>query len=139
MVAIGEAAQRSGINIETIRFYEREGVIAHPPRTANGRRVYNEEAIAELTFIRRCRDLGFPLSDVRALLALSRDRAADCDAVREVGMRHLEDVRAKISELHRLEAALEELTANCAADSLCCPMLDDLRSEPGRSKDRPSN
>ncbi len=133
MVAIGEASRQSGVSIETIRFYERDGVVARPPRAENGRRVYSEDAIAELSFIRRCRDLGFPLSDVRALLALSRGVEDDCSKVCDLGQRHLAEVRAKIAELNRLEAALEELTANCAAGSMQCPMLDELRDGTGSS------
>jgi MerR family mercuric resistance operon transcriptional regulator len=137
MLAIGEAARRSGVDIETIRFYERKGIVTPPPRASNGRRLYSEQAVARLAFIRRCRDLGFPLADVRELLALSQDSEANCAAVRNLAARHLKDVRSKIAELQRLEAALDELTANCAAGSLRCPLLDRLRSEPCGSPGKP--
>lgn len=128
MIAIGEAARQSGVSIEAIRFYEREGVVPRPPRTESGRRVYSQAAVSELGFIRRCRDLGFPLAEVRALLALSRGERDECSTVRDLGLRHLEEVRSKIAELRRLEMALEELTENCASGSVRCPMLEALRS-----------
>jgi MerR family mercuric resistance operon transcriptional regulator len=127
MIAIGEAARLSGVNIETIRYYEREGIVARPPRAQNGRRVYGAAEVADLTFIRRCRDLGFPMSDARTLLALSHGREENCDRARDLASRHLVAVRDRIAELGRLEAALAELTANCASGSPLCPMLDDLR------------
>lgn len=128
MIAIGEAARQSGVNVETIRFYEREGVVPRPPRTENGRRVYSRDAIAELRFIRRCRDLGFPLADVKTLLAISRGFEDECSTVHSLGIRHLEDVRRKLAELRKLEVALVELTENCASGSVRCPMLEALRT-----------
>ena len=128
MHAIGEASRRSGVPIETIRYYEREGIIAKAERTASGRRVYTEAAVAELRFIRRCRDLGFPLPIACKLYALSSEETADCGEVRAFGMSQLAEVNSKISELQELASALEELTANCAEGSTKCPMLDRLRS-----------
>lgn len=130
MIAIGQAARLSGVSIETIRYYEREGIVARPARAQNGRRVYGAAEIADLTFIRRCRDLGFSMSDARTLLALSHGREENCDHVRDLASRHLAAVRDRIGELRRLEEALEELTANCASGSPLCPMLDDLRRTP---------
>ncbi len=130
MIAIGEAARLSGVSIETIRYYEREGIVARPARGLNGRRLYDAAEVADLTFIRRCRDLGFPMVDARTLLALSHGREENCDRVRDLSSRHLAAVRDRIAELRRLEAALEELTGNCASGSPLCPMLDDLRKAP---------
>lgn len=81
MASIGTASRQSGIAIETIRYYERSGVIAPPPRSASGHRVYGPAEIARLTMIRRCRDLGFPLADVRRLLDLAADHSTACDEV----------------------------------------------------------
>jgi len=130
MIAIGEAARLSGISIETIRYYEREGIVPRPARAGNGRRVYGPTEVADLTFIRRCRDLGFPMSEARALLALSHGHEENCNRVRDVASRHLATVRDRIVELRRLEAALEELTGNCASGTPLCPMLDELRRTP---------
>lgn len=126
MIAIGEAARRSGVTIETIRYYEREGVVPPPPRAANGRRVYADKDVGRLRFIRRCRDLGFSISDAKALLSLSEGENRDCAVVKGIGATHLASVREKIVKLRALETALEELTANCQSGSVSCQMLEDL-------------
>lgn len=127
MIAIGEAARQSGVGIETIRYYEREGIVPRPARAANNRRLYSAQDVGRLRFLKRCRDLGFSLGDAKALLDLSEGGAADCAEVSALAQRHMESVRRKIAELQRLEAALSELTANCAEGSVDCPMLGRLR------------
>jgi len=129
MFAIGEASRRSGVSVETIRYYEREGIVPKPSRAANGRRVYSGAEIAQLRFIKRCRELGFGIADAKTLLALSEGADSDCGKVHEVGATHLAGVRRKISELERLEAALEELVANCRLGSTSCPMLEKLKAD----------
>lgn len=128
MFAIGEASRRSGVSIETIRYYEREGIVPKPQRAANGRRMYSEGEIGRLRFIRKCRDFGFGINDARALLALSEGAKADCEAALQVASAHLEMVRSKISELRKLEAALKQMTVNCASGNPRCPMLEELKS-----------
>jgi MerR family mercuric resistance operon transcriptional regulator len=123
---IGEAARLSGINIETIRYYEREGIVPAPDRTAGGRRVYRTDQIQTLLFVKRCRDLGFPLSDVRAMLALRTADNDQCDEVRSISERHIANVRDKISDLQRLEQALVELVAECKEGRTDCPALKEL-------------
>src|SRR5215813_585119 len=99
-LSIGELSLRSGVNIETIRYYERIKMLPAPPRTSSGRRVYGPTEIRSLTFIRRSRELGFTLDEVRALLALSADDSKDtCGEMRQVAARHLADIRAKIVDL----------------------------------------
>lgn len=129
MFAIGEASRQSGVGIETIRYYEREGIVPKAERTGSGRRVYNPEAIARLRFIRRCRDHGFSIADSRTLMALSKGGDTACAEAMGVGARHLRDVRRKIAELQQLEAALEELAANCANGRVHCPMLESLTGD----------
>lgn len=129
MFAIGEASRQSGVGIETIRYYEREGIVPKAERTGSGRRVYGREAIARLRFIRRCRDHGFSIADSRTLMALSNGGDTVCAEAMQVGARHLSDVRRKIAELQQLEAALEELAANCANGRVYCPMLESLTSD----------
>lgn len=131
MVSIGEASRRSGVAVETIRYYERAGVVGRPRRAANGRRVYTDDEVAELRFLKRCRGLGFSLADAGALLHLSRPQVRDCDAARATAERHLTRIRARMAELRRLEAALTELSANCAEGRADCPLLDRLRDAPG--------
>lgn len=123
MQTIGEAAKLSGVNIETIRYYEREGIVPAADRSANGRRLYDAAAITRLRFIRRCRDLGFPVSDVRALLDLSENASKHCKDVRAISKRHLSDVRARLSDLQALEAALADLVKACDDAALECPAL----------------
>ncbi|NNE79723.1 MAG: helix-turn-helix domain-containing protein [Silicimonas sp.] len=129
MFAIGEASRRSGVSIETIRYYEREGITSKPGRSPYGRRVYSDAEISELTFIRRCRDLGFPISDIRALRALSGNPEGACSEVAGLATRHLSEVRAKISDLKVIEAALNELVLSCETGRARCPMLENLLSE----------
>ena len=126
MQTIGEAAKRSGVNIETIRYYEREGIVPAADRSENGRRLYDTAAITRLRFIRRCRDLGFPISDVRALLDLSDNASKHCDEVRAISERHLSDVRERLTDLRELEAALSDLVQSCSDAQSECPTLKQL-------------
>jgi MerR family mercuric resistance operon transcriptional regulator len=128
MVAIGEASRKSGVSIETIRYYEREGIIGRAGRTEAGRRDYLRAEISELRFIKRCRDLGFPLEDAAALRDLSRETGSSCSTVEQVGRKHLACVRTRLAELTALEQALAELVHNCTQGSQACPMLATLTS-----------
>ena len=127
MIAIGEASRQSGVGIETIRYYEREGIVPRPARAQNNRRLYSASDVGRLRFIKKCRDLGFPLSDAKTLLELSAESAEDCRSVKELAEAHIASVQGKIEELRRLEHALSELTANCDSGNVQCPMLQRLR------------
>lgn len=127
MIAIGEASRQSGVGIETIRYYEREGIVPKPERAPNNRRIYSVQDVGRLRFLKKCRDLGFPLADSKALLLLSEGGGEDCQSVQELAELHITNIRDKIDELRRLEAALHELTANCASGNVSCPMLARLR------------
>ncbi|MDH3669089.1 MAG: helix-turn-helix domain-containing protein [Paracoccaceae bacterium] len=126
---IGEASKRSGVIVETIRYYEREGVVPAAARTASGRRVYSRRDVAHLRFVKRCRALGFSLNDIKALLGLALDDAPHCAEARAIGENNLELVRAKIADLNSLETTIEALVAHCTDGQAECPMLDDLLSE----------
>jgi MerR family mercuric resistance operon transcriptional regulator len=128
MAMIGEASRLSGVNIETIRFYEREGIIAAPDRSSSGRRIYTADQIAILIFVKRCRDLGFPLSDVQIMLALRTAADDQCDEVRLISERHIGDVRRRIADLRRLEKALVALVVECRKGRTDCPALSELFS-----------
>ena len=123
MHPIGAAARLSGVNIETIRYYEREGIVPPAARTPSGRRIYDGEDIARLRFVRRCRDLGFSISDIRTLLELSAGGETLCADVKALGERHLRDVRRKLDDLGKLERALAELVKQCDTGQTDCPML----------------
>ena len=123
MPSIGEAARISRVPVETIRYYERAGVVPGPPRSESGRRVYNAAGIARLRLIKRCRDLGFSLAEARALLALSENSDASCGDVKAIAEDHLDEVGRKIRALRDLEAALAELVRECAEGNTACPAL----------------
>jgi MerR family mercuric resistance operon transcriptional regulator len=124
---IGELSKRSGVNIETIRYYERVKMLAPPPRTASGRRVYGETDLRILVFIRRSRELGFSLDEIRALLRLGGPEKASCGEVREIAAHHLEDIRAKLGDLKKLERLLSRTVARCSGKTAPdCPVLDIL-------------
>ena len=126
MLPIGDAARQSGVTIETIRYYEREGVVPPPDRSASGRRLYDAAGIARLRFIKRCRDLGFSLSVTKTLLELSREGDAACGEVKAVAESRRTEVRRKIADLNELEAALGELISGCAVGRKDCPALRTL-------------
>ena len=129
MAAIGEASRLSGVSIETIRYYEREGIISKAERTASGRRTYSDAGISELRFIKRCRDLGFSIQEAVALRGLANEPEGACENVERLGRKHLSDVKTKISELQHLEKALAELVSNCEKGNPDCPMLDALMGQ----------
>ena len=124
---IGELSKQSGVNIETIRYYERIKMLAPPPRTASGRRVYDSRDLRILVFVRRARELGFSLDEIRALLRLGGPEKASCREVREIAAHHLEDIRTKLSDLKKLERLLAKTVARCSGKTAPdCPVLDIL-------------
>jgi MerR family mercuric resistance operon transcriptional regulator len=124
---IGKLSRLSGVNIETIRYYERVKMLAPPPRTPSGRRVYASTDLRALTFIRRARELGFSLDQIRTLLRLGGPESASCREVREIAAHHLEDIRAKLSDLKKLERLLAQTVARCSGKTAPdCPVLDIL-------------
>ncbi len=129
-LSIGTLASRTGVNIETIRYYERIGVIPPPPRTAGGQRRYDEAHLRRLSFVRRCRELGFPLDEVRALLALVDGGDYSCAEIRETTVRQLEAVRRRIADLRVMERTLDAMAAACAGGAVPdCPIVDALFAE----------
>jgi len=129
-VFIGALSKQSGVNIETIRYYEKIGMLPAPPRTASGRRVYGQAQTRTLTFIRRARELGFSLDEIRALLGLAAPGKASCADVRAIAAEHLEDIRAKIADLAKLERLLAKTVARCSGRRVPdCPVLDILDAQ----------
>lgn len=124
---IGELSRHSGVNIETIRYYERIKMLPRPPRTASGRRIYGTNDIRILAFIRRARELGFSLDEIRALLGLGAPGQASCSEVKKIASHHLQDIRAKISDLTKLEHLLTKTISRCSGNRVPdCPVLDIL-------------
>jgi len=126
-IPIGELSRLTGVNIETIRYYEKIKMLQAPPRTDGGHRVYGSTETRVLVFIRRARELGFSLDEIRALLALGGPGKASCADVRKVAAHHLDDIRAKIGDLKRLERLLAKTIAQCSGKKVPdCPVLDIL-------------
>jgi MerR family mercuric resistance operon transcriptional regulator len=126
-LTIGRLSDLTGVNIETIRYYERTKVLSAPPRAANGRRIYQSSDVRTLAFLRRARDLGFSLDDIRALLRLGGPQKASCREVRRIASHHLDDIRAKITDLRKLERLLSKTVAQCSGSTAPdCPVLDIL-------------
>lgn len=122
---IGAVAVETGVKVETIRYYERVGLLSAPRRTAGGHRAYDDEHVQRLSFIRRSRDLGFSLDDTRALLELAVARR-DC-AAKELTLRHLAKVRGKIASLKKLERGLKQMATACKpGEQHGCPIFDAL-------------
>jgi MerR family mercuric resistance operon transcriptional regulator len=129
-VAIGALSKHTGTNIETIRYYERVGLLPAPARTAGGYRLYGTDQLKRLSFIRRARALGFSLAEVRKLLTLSDQRRRPCAEVRVVAAAHLEDVKGKIADLRRMEHVLKETVGRCdAGGGSHCPVIDALSTD----------
>jgi MerR family mercuric resistance operon transcriptional regulator len=131
---IGNLSDLTGVNIETIRYYEKIGMLPAPPRTESGRRLYGPAESRILAFIRRSRELGFSLNEVRALLRLQAREKASCREVRVIAAHHLEDVRAKLNDLKKLERLLARTVARCSGKGAPdCPVLDILDARRGRA------
>ncbi len=122
---IGQLSQRTGVNIETIRYFEKVGLVASPPRTEGGHRVYGDDHVRSLGFIRRARQLGFTPEEVRGILGLGGPGAACCDEVREIASRHLKTVRSKMTDLARLEKLLASTIDECSGEHApSCAVID---------------
>ncbi|MGJ0533162.1 MerR family transcriptional regulator [Methylocystis sp.] len=125
--SIGDLAKKSGVNIETVRYYEKIGVMPAPDRSANGYRVYGADHLKRLSFVRRSRQLGFSLYEIRGLLRLVDGHAYTCAQVRELTLDHLAEIQRKIADLKRLERVMEDMAAQCSGDRVPeCAVIDAL-------------
>ncbi len=130
-LAIGELGRLTGTKVETIRYYERIGLLAAPGRTTGNYRAYGAEHLSRLSFIRRSRDLGFSLDQVRALLSLSDDRARPCEAVDAIAKEHLAEVERKIADLKALQRELGKMIDQCRHGTVAeCLIIESLSPEP---------
>ncbi|MDT8369083.1 MAG: MerR family DNA-binding protein, partial [Longimicrobiales bacterium] len=125
---IGEVADAAGVGVETLRFYEREGLLPEPPRSDTGYRLYDDEAVRRVRFIRKARELGFTLSEIGELLDLRVRDASVCADVAERTRVKIASIEARIRELTRVRAVLAELEHACATNrtTSACPILDAL-------------
>lgn len=126
-IGIGELSKRTGVHIETIRYYERSGVMPKPPRSEGGQRTYDETFVRRLAFVSRSRQLGFSLDEIRSLLGLVDEHEYTCADVRELTLKHATEARRKIADLKKLERTLKDMAAQCHGDRVPdCPIVDAL-------------
>ena len=118
---IGWGSKSTGCNIETIRYYERIGLIRHPPRSGGGHRVYNQDHVKELGFVLRCRELGFAISEIRSLLHLAKGHGGSCAEVKAIAVDHADNVRDKIGDLQKMERKLRLMASKCTGDDSPIP------------------
>ncbi len=124
---IGQASRASGVSVKMIRHYEAIGLLPKPGRTAANYRVYSDNDVHRLRFIRRGRDLGFPMAQIKALLGLWQNKSRSSAAVKKIAAQHLDDLKGRIAELQAMSATLEHLARHCHGDQRPdCPILDDL-------------
>ena len=123
----GDLARATGCNLETIRYYEKIGIMPDPPRSAKGYRSYDEAHVKRLKFVMRSRDLGFSLEEVRGLLGLVDDKSRTCAEIQSIAEDHLTDVQAKVADLQRIERVLSDTVARCTGDAAPeCAVIDAL-------------
>lgn len=134
-MTIGLVARRAGVGVETVRFYERQGLIKEPERRMSGYREYDEEVVSRLGFIRRGKELGFTLKKIKELLSLRRDPSTPAADVKRRAGAKIADIEAKIEMLQKMKKALEKLTSACRghATSAECPLLHALDHEEEQS------
>lgn len=126
-LTIGALSERSGVNIETIRYYEKIGIMPSPARSASGYRLYGSDDVRRLHFVRRGRELGFGLDELRGLLRLVDGHTYTCEEVHALTVEHLTDIRQKIADLRRLERVMSDMAAQCTRDQVPeCPIIDAL-------------
>lgn len=134
-MTIGSLAREAGVGIETIRYYEREGLLDSPERLESGYRQYNDDAIARLEFIKRAKKLGFSLREIRDLISLKQFTQRDCHDIRTLAESKLEHIESKIAQLERMKGALDELIESCCGDGKIgtCPIIESLNHSDSES------
>jgi MerR family mercuric resistance operon transcriptional regulator len=129
MLSIGKVATETGCQIETIRYYEKEGLLPTPERTSGGHRLYTDQMVERLQFVRRCRELGFSMGEIRQLLSIVDGEHVSCERVKNIALEHLQDIQSKIQDLVKMERILRDLTDQCSGkDVPNCPIVDALQS-----------
>lgn len=130
-LTIGQVARQSGVGIETVRFYEREGLLEEPARRESGYRQYEDDAVARLRFIRRAKELGFSLKEIKELLALRVDPTTTCAEVRSKAQAKIADIEEKIQTLQRMKNVLVKVTKQCSGrgPTSNCPILEAMEPE----------
>ncbi|MCA8978978.1 MAG: MerR family DNA-binding protein [Planctomycetes bacterium] len=130
-LTIGQVAKQAGVGVETVRFYEREGLIAEPDRRPSGYRQYPPDAVQRIRFIRHAKELGFSLKEISELLSLRVDPDSTCADVRQRARDKIADIEEKMASLARMKAALERLVTKCRGKGPTteCPILEEIDRE----------
>jgi MerR family transcriptional regulator, mercuric resistance operon regulatory protein len=129
---IGVLSAETRVNIETIRYYERIGLMPKPPRTNGRRRIFDANHLSRLVFIRRGRELGFSIDEIRELLGLARGQGLTCAKVKTMTETHIADIRSKVKDLRKLERVLNDLAGRCHGREVPdCPLLEALYTREG--------
>lgn len=124
----GALAIRSGVNAETIRYYEKVALLKLPGRSAGGHRIYSESDYQRLCFVKRCREIGFSIEEIRELLSLVDGEQVSCERVKQMADCHLANVRTKIANLEKMERSLSDISSNCSGKDVPeCPIIDALQ------------
>lgn len=129
-LTIGKIAELGGVNLQTIRYYERERLLPEAPRLTSGYRVFTGETVRRVRFIKRAQELGFTLAEIRELLSLRVDHERDSGSVRELAVNKIRDIEEKIRSLQAMKGALEHLTGRCSGHGPAseCPILESIDS-----------
>ncbi|UCE88598.1 MAG: heavy metal-responsive transcriptional regulator [Pseudomonadota bacterium] len=133
-LSIGQLAKAAGVSVETVRFYERKGLLPKPRRSASGYRQYSEESVRRLRFVQRAKDVGFTLGEIGELLALRTEPNASCADVRARAATKIALIDEKLTALSRMKRALGQLAERCTGEGPVsgCPILDALETDEGK-------
>ena len=128
---IGQLAQRAAVNLQTIRYYEREGLLPEPPRLSSGYRVYTDSMVRRVRFIKRAQEIGFSLAEIRELLSLRADGRRERNEVRTIAQAKIADIEDKMRTLKAMKTVLNRLTERCSGCGPAseCPILESIDSE----------
>lgn len=128
---IGEVAERGGVNLQTIRYYEREKLLPEPPRLPSGYRIYPDQTVRRVRFIKRAQEIGFTLAEIRELLAIRMDAEGDSSEVRALAHAKISNIEGKIQTLYRMREVLGRITERCSGCGPAseCPILESIDSE----------
>lgn len=125
-LTISQVAKEANVNIETIRYYERRGLISEPPRTESGYRKFPQEVVKDIKFIKRTQDLGFTLEEIKSLLFASNDEEFRSEEIHDFATRKIKEIEKKIHEFHQMKTLLEDLSEKCPGSGIRksdCPIL----------------
>ncbi|MBN4050156.1 MerR family transcriptional regulator [Desulfobulbus sp. AH-315-M07] len=138
---IGEVATEAGVNVQTLRYYERRGLLAAPSRTRSGYRHYPPETVSVIRFIKRSQELGFTLNEIDELLRLRSDKRRNRNEMRDIAAAKIDDIDEKLRRLKAMKSALSQLYESCTCKSkkLDCPILEALEDAPRSRKRRTSS